>query len=105
MTEDQQQQLVRETSRGGKANTLLRSEIYMEAMQKVEDGITQAWKDSPIRDAEGQQYLRLMMKVLKDLQAHIKDVAETGKMAEVQLEHERSLADRARAAVTAFRRA
>ena len=105
MTDDQEQQLIRETNRGAKAAQLLRSEIYVESMRKVEDGITQAWKDSPIRDAEGQQYLRLMMKVLKDLQAHIKDVAETGRMADVQLTQERSLADRARSAVKAFKRA
>lgn len=104
MTPDQEQQLIRESSRGAKASALLRSEIYLEAMQKVEAGIVDAWKTSPVRDVEGQTYLRLMMKVLTDLKGHIKDVAETGKMAEVSFEHERNLAQKARAAVAEFRR-
>lgn len=104
MTEAQEQQLIRETGRGARASALLASDIYREAMQRVEAGIVDAWKASPIRDVEGQTYLRLMMKCLSDLQGHIKDAAETGKMAEVQLEHERSLAERARSAVSAFRR-
>jgi hypothetical protein len=104
VTEDQEQQLIRESSRGAKASALLQSAIYREAMEKVEAGILESWKSSPVRDVEGQTYLRLMMKVLTDIKAHIKDVAETGKMASVQLEHERSLAQRAKDAVRAFRR-
>jgi hypothetical protein len=45
-----------------------------------------------------------MMKVLADFQAHVRDISQTGKMAEVQLEHERSLAQRAKSAVREFKR-
>lgn len=97
-------QLIKESERGAKASRLLADEIYQDAVSKVEAGILDAWKTSPVRDTEGQTYLRLMMKVLTDLQAHIKEVAETGKLANVQLEHERSMAERAKAAVKEFRR-
>ena len=96
--------MVRESAKGSRAAQLLNSDIYLESMERVEAGILDAWKSSPIRDAEGQTYLRLMMKCLTDLQGHIKDVAETGKMAEVQLNYERTLSERARDAVTAFRK-
>mgnify|MGYP001598300693 CR=1 FL=1 len=104
MTDEQENQLIRESGRGAKANAFLSSEIYRDAVTKLEAGIIESWKSSPVRDVEGQTYLRLMMKVLSDFQAHIKDIAQTGKMASVQLEHERSLAERARSAVREFRR-
>lgn len=106
MTPDQEGQLLNETARGAKATQLLSSATYQEAMQKVEAGIVDAWKASPIRDEEGQKYLRLMLKCLHDLQGHIRDVAETGKLAAVQLERERTLAQKAQDAVKGvFRRA
>lgn len=104
MTEEQEQQLIRESSRGSKANAFLSSEIYRDAIGKLEAGVVEAWKTSPVRDVEGQTYLRLMMKVLSDFQAHVRDIAQTGKMAEVQLQQERSIAERAKSAVREFRR-
>lgn len=104
MTADEEVKLVKEAEIGSRARYLLESQPFKDAISAVEAGIVQAWKDSPIRDAEGQTYLRLMMKVLTDFQGHIRDAAETGKMANIQLNHERSLMQRASAAVREFRR-
>lgn len=104
MTDDQEIKLVGESAKGARANALLNSDIYQEAMGKVEAGILQAWKDSPIRDTEGQQYLRLMMKALRDLQGYITEIAQTGKLANIQLEQERNLKQRMKAAVHELRR-
>lgn len=104
MNREEEQKLTEEASRGARANALLQSDVYRDAMAKVEAGIIERWKASPVRDLDGQHELRLMYKLLADLQGYINEVATTGKMAMQTLEQERSLAQRARAAVREFRR-
>lgn len=57
-----------------------------------------------MRDLEGQQALKMMLKLLHDVRQHVEGVMETGKMAEASLEHERTLAQRTGDAIRAFRR-
>lgn len=71
----------------------VRAEYLMEEMKPyfdmVRDAIVKQWESSPIRDKEGQNELRLMRKLLNDLEANIKTVIDTGKMAKIQVERER----------------
>jgi hypothetical protein len=87
-----------EIDRGAKAETLLKNETYREAVGKVRQGILDLWSNSPIRDVEGQTYLRLQLKALDDIEKNIQHVANTGKLAMRQREHERTMAERAREA-------
>lgn len=77
-----------ELDRGFKAQQLLDNEIYQESIQTVREAILSQWAESPIRDHEGQHELRLMLKLLNDLTANIKTVADTGKLAQIQIERE-----------------
>lgn len=77
-----------EVRRGEIAASLLNNEIYKEAIESVHDGIVHAWSHSPIRDKEGQNELRLMLKLLTDLQRNIETVMQTGKLAKIQIERE-----------------
>lgn len=104
MNNEQEMQMLRETERGTKAAAVLKNPIYLEAVVKVEQMIVEQWKNAPIRDVEGQTYLRLMLKALRDVTGHIKSVAETGRLAEQQMAVERGLVERAKAAVREFRR-
>ena len=104
MKEAEEIKLVGESERGARAERLMKDEMLQEAFNKVEDGIVQKWKESPIRDAEGQATLRLLHKCLNDVRGYIKEVAETGKLANVQLDNERTLRERAKSAVREFRR-
>lgn len=52
----------------------------------VESAIVETWKESPITDTDGQQKLRLMLKLLSDVQANLDVTIQTGKMAKIQLE-------------------
>lgn len=74
---------------GRQAEMLLDNPIYRDSMFAVRDAIITAWQASPIRDTEGQHELRLMLKLLGDLEANIKRVAETGKLAKLQIEQEK----------------
>lgn len=57
-----------------------------------------------MRDLEGQQALKMMLKLMADVRAQLEDVMNTGKMAEASLDHERTIAERARAAFREFRK-
>lgn len=82
-----------------------RAELLLSDLQPyfdmVESAILLKWKESPVGDKDGQHELRLMMKLLKDLQANIVTAVETGKMAQIQLERE-SLMDKAKNVIRRF---
>jgi hypothetical protein len=69
-----------------------RAERLMEELSPyfdmVKTAIVQKWETSPISDKEGQHELRLMRKLLTDLEANIKTTIDTGKMAQIQIEQE-----------------
>lgn len=78
-----------ELQRGRIAQSLLENEIYREAIDAVRNGIIGQWESCPIRDHEGQHELKLMLKLLNDLQSNIKTVLDTGKLVKVQIEREK----------------
>ncbi len=87
--------LLKEIDQGAKADSLLRNETYRNAVNAVREGIHEQWSKSPLRDIEGQKYLRLMLKALDDVEGNIRHVANTGKLAMAQREHELTLKQRA----------
>jgi hypothetical protein len=80
-----------EAQHGYEAKLLLENDIFREAMENIRTGIYEKWRSCPIRDVQGQHELKLMDKLLSELEGYIKQVVDTGKMAEIQLEHERKL--------------
>lgn len=77
-----------ELKRGEQARLVLENELYAEAWKSVRDGIIQAWESAPIRDKEGHNELKLMLKLLTDVQRNMETVMTTGKMAKVMIERE-----------------
>lgn len=82
-------ELEQEYTRGQKAKEILENEIYKEAFLMMREGIIKAWEDSPVRDTEGQHELKLMVKLLNDLQKNFEDVMNTGKLAKIQIDREK----------------
>jgi hypothetical protein len=80
-----------ESARGNEARLLIENKIYQDTIRILRDGITQKWRDCPIRDKEGQHELKLMDKILTDIEKHIKQVADTGKMADILLAQEEKI--------------
>lgn len=80
--------LSEEQQRGEQARLLLDNPIYTETMQTVRAGIIQAWENAPIRDKDGANELKLMLKLLGDVQRNIETVMQTGKMATIQIERD-----------------
>lgn len=77
-----------EEQRGKQAEQVLNNEIYKEAFESVRLGILDAWQNSPIRDKEGQHELKLMHKLLVDVQKNMENVMQTGKLARLQIERD-----------------
>lgn len=84
----------KELERARIAASLLENEIYKEAVQSVRSAIIDTWASSPVRDIDGQHELRLMLKCLNDVQSHVENVMNTGKMVKIQREEQKSIFDR-----------
>ena len=85
-----------EIQRGAIAQQVIDNPAYQDAWKAVSDGIIDAWRTCPIRDKEGQGELKLMLKLLTDVQRNLEAVMSTGKMAEIQIEREGWLSKTAR---------
>lgn len=74
-----------EISRAEQAAMILNHPIYVEAFEKLEKEVLDAWISSPSRDAEGRESLWLSLKLLRQTRAHMESLVTTGRMADVQL--------------------
>ncbi len=72
------------------AQRLLNDELLNDAFATIEQEYTQQWLDSPERDIEGRERLRLTIKCLHRLKLELESVLDQGKTAA----HELSLAQR-----------
>ena len=79
-----------------RAKEVLENEAFIEAMRSIKEEITNQWKESPSRDVEGRQSLWVMLKLTEKLEATLRTTMETGKLAQLELEHKRTLLERAR---------
>ncbi len=81
--------LHKEAAFGAAARALMENEVYKSAVMEVRGAILKAWESAPMRDRDGQHELKLMLKLLNDLEANIKQAADTGKLAEIQIAREK----------------
>lgn len=94
MTEDQQ--LHTEQHRANSAREVTEHPLYLEAFELYTQRLQTQWADSPDRDKEGREHLWLMLKTAQTVQQHLKQIMETGQLANLQLEQKRSMLERAR---------
>lgn len=78
-----------EASIGAAARGLLENPVFRQAMTDIRAAILKKWEDAPLRDKDGQHELKLMLKLLNDLEANFKQAINTGKLAEIQIEQEK----------------
>lgn len=96
---DKEAKLRAEASRGQRAAEIMADELVVEAFTKMRDRFASDWANSPARDTEGREKIWLMQKLLKSVEDQLKEVMTTGRMASMQLEQERTIAQRAKAAM------
>lgn len=74
MTETQQ------LHRAAQAQEALENPLIAEALAAWDNEITEAWKQSPLRDVEGRERLRLMLEAAQAFQKHLEAVMTTGQL-------------------------
>ena len=74
---------------GQQAERLANDPAFQRAIRSVREGIHLRWASSPVDDAQGQAKLRLLLKLLDDLELNIKHDLDSGSLATKQLEIER----------------
>lgn len=80
-----------DAARGDHAARLLNDPLLRDAFDQVRQGIHEAWARAPLRDREGQHELKLMLKLLHDVEANLQRVVENGKLARLEIERQRTL--------------
>lgn len=81
---------------GDRAREVLENEAYIAAFEAIEKEVIEQWTNSPARDVEGREKLWSYLHLLKKVQTHLQSTLETGKLAQLELQHQQTLADRAR---------
>lgn len=81
----EEQRLHDEARRGEEASRMLESQVYVDSFRKVKESIVDAMENVPVGDKETQHILVLSLQLLNKIEKNIKTVAETGKMAKMQL--------------------
>jgi hypothetical protein len=77
--------------RGSRADRLLNDDEFKAAVEALRSALIAQWEQCPIRDKDGAHELKLMLKLLGDLQAHLRSVADTGKLAKLEVDRLESL--------------
>ena len=87
---------------GDRAKEVLENEAFTAAFADIEQEILEQWKQSPARDPEGREKLWLMLSLLSKLKTTLESSLATGKLAMLDLKHQRSIAERVRDARSAY---
>jgi len=81
---------------GDQARQVLDNEAFVAAFEAIEKDIIEQWTNSPARDEAGREKLWAYLHLLRKVKAQLTSTLETGKLAQVELQHKQSLAERAR---------
>jgi preprotein translocase subunit SecA len=83
---------------GDQARLVLENEAFQQALDDTRKEIIDQWQKAPARDVEGREKLWQLLKLTDKLEAHLRSSLETGKLAKLELKHQETLAQRAKAA-------
>ena len=77
--------LFEEQDRGSQAESLLRNPILIEAFDVLSEAYLNAWKESPVKAEQDRERIFLMYKNLLSVRAHLEEIVNTGKLANLEL--------------------
>lgn len=85
-----------EITRGTKAKAILDDALFKESVEMVQQSILDEFASTAPENTDGLRMTRLKLNALAEMVRQLASVMETGKLAEAQQEHERTLAQRAK---------
>jgi hypothetical protein len=83
-------QLLREVSRARQAQEVMDNPLFQEAFNSLQEQLRREWESSPARDTEGRERIWLAVNLLGKVRQHLEQTMQTGSMARMQLEQQRS---------------
>ena len=86
--------LLKAQEQGSKAKTVLESEAFQSAFNGVKSAIVDAWQECPIRDKEGAHELKLMLKLMKDIEGHLQKAVADGQFAAKELKRDKTISQK-----------
>jgi hypothetical protein len=95
--------LEEELRAAGEARGILDSRIFQAAKHDVEEKLATVRRNVPIRDTEMHTRLILMEQLWANLLGYFEQIAQTGKMAALQLEEQRKKASLLEQGIAMFR--
>jgi hypothetical protein len=81
---------------GDRAREVLENEAFKQVFADYKTELTEQWMKSPARDEEGREKLWLAVSMLGKIEKMLRESLETGKLAKLELDHKKSMADRAK---------
>jgi len=78
--------LQREASRGSRAESLIRHDLFKESFDVLRTKYIDAWTLTEPAEVEARENFWRAIQVLADVENHIKKVAQTGRLAKKQLD-------------------
>lgn len=79
-----------------RAREVLDNEAFQQVFADYKQEITEQWTKSPARDQDGREKLWLMLSMLNKLEAMLQSSLDSGKLARLDLEHEKTMMERAK---------
>lgn len=81
---------------GDRAREVIENEAFIAAFDATEKEVIEQWMNSPARDQAGRESLWQYLSMLRKVKANLQTTLETGKLAQLELRHQRTMADKAR---------
>lgn len=79
---------------GTRAREVLENEAFIAAFTDIENEVIEQWKTSPARAGDDREKLWVYLSLLKKVQTHLTTTLETGKLAQIEVAHKRTLSER-----------
>ena len=77
-----------------RAKEVLENPAFIAVFDDTEKEVIEQWTTSPARDMEGREKLYTYLMLLRKVKAHLCTSLDTGKLAQMDLDHKKSLAER-----------
>jgi hypothetical protein len=85
---------------GNRAKEILENEVFQQVFQDIEQELMESWKTSPQRDVDAREKIHLAITLLGKVKTCLQTTFETGKLAEMEHIHKRTMAEKAKEFLT-----
>ena len=79
---------------GNRAREILENPLFDQVFSDIEAEVIEQWKSSPARDEAGREKLWIYLSMLKKVRQTIQTALESGKLAQLEIDHKQTMLDR-----------